>query len=251
MKNFKLTVEYDGTKFNGWQVQAQNERTIQGKIEQALKIIFKKRIRLYGSGRTDSGVHASGQVANFKTSTQKSDNEILNAINANLPPDISIINIQEVPLDFHSQYSAKRKTYRYTILNRKARSAQNRNFYLHFPHTLNVTAMRQDIKNLVGKKDFRSFMASDTALRKTGKTKKTVRTIYDAKIQKKGDLIYIDITANGFLYKMVRNIAGTLIAVGTGKMPKGSIHQILQKKDRILAGDTAPAKGLCLLQVEY
>jgi len=251
MRNIRLTIEYDGTKFKGWQVQAQRNRTVQGEIEKALKKIFNKRIRLIGSGRTDSGVHALGQVANFKTASQMEASEMLRALNGNLPEDISVLEARDARDDFHSQYGAKRKTYRYTILNRKIRCSQQRYFLFQFQYKLNITKMRSASKALIGKKDFRSFMAADPAQKRSGKSKNTVRTIYKITIKKSGDLITIDIEANGFLYKMVRNIVGTLIEIGSGKRPKEEISDILRKKDRISAGDTSPAKGLCLLNVSY
>ncbi len=257
MRNIKLTIEYDGTHFSGWQVQDQRKRTVQGEIEKALKTIFKKKIRLIGSGRTDSGVHALGQVAHFKTTSPTCARqgmptaEMLNALNANLPEDIAVLESSEVPDDFHAQYSAKRKTYRYCILNRQSRSAVKRHSCLHFPHTLNLKAMQEESKSLVGRKDFRSFMAANPAERNTIKDKNTVRTIHAIKILKHDDYIYIRIEANGFLYKMVRNIVGTLLAVGTGKLPKGSIRKILKEKNRSSAPATAASKGLCLLDVSY
>ncbi len=248
-RNIKLTIEYEGTNYHGWQIQAKGHKTIQGQIENALKKIFKKDIRLYGSGRTDSGVHAFGQVANFKVNTSLSLNDIQKAINANTPDDISIIDIEEVPMDFHSQYSAKSKIYRYIILNRQAPSVRDRNFCLHYPYKLNLALMRREAAVLVGRKDFRSFQASDP--RSSYRDKNTIRTVKNISIHKRGDYIFVDIEADGFLYKMVRNIVGTLLEIGRGKLPKGSMEMILLKKDRSAAGDTAKAKGLVLLKVLY
>jgi len=251
MRNIKLTIEYDGTNFNGWQIQGQGHRTVQGDIETALQKIFKKKIRLIGSGRTDSGVHALGQVANFTIASKMPTGEIIKALNGNLAEDVVVLDAKEVPVPFHAQYNAKRKTYRYTILNRKATCAQQRNFCLYFPYKLNLTAMRQEAKSLVGKKDFRSFMASDAKKRLKIAEKDTVRTIYRLDIKKKKDLLLIEIEANGFLYKMVRNIVGTLLDIGTGKLPPGSLKEILSQRNRQFAADTAPAKGLCLIDVKY
>ena len=262
MRNIKLTIEYDGTDFNGWQTQTARKekstpathnvhRTIQGEIEKALKKIFKQGLKLTGSGRTDSGVHALGQVASFKTRSSMPAGEMQNALNANLPDDIAIIKVEEAPSDFHAQYSVKSKTYRYTILNRNMPCAQQRNFCLLYPYKLNIRAMREETKSLVGHHDFKSFTASDPAKRKKGVKENTVRTIKRLTITKKGDFLTLDIEANGFLYKMVRNIVGTLLAVGSGKLAKGSIKQILAKKDRNTAGITAKPKGLALLEVKY
>ncbi|MBF0521877.1 MAG: tRNA pseudouridine(38-40) synthase TruA [Candidatus Omnitrophica bacterium] len=249
MQNFRLTIEYDGTNFNGWQTQAQNCRTVQGEIQKALKIIFKKNITLIGSGRTDSGVHALGQTAHLKIKTAMPTDEILRALNANLPDDISIINVEEMPLKFHAQYGIKTKTYRYTILNRPSRSPQQRNFCLFYPYKLNLKVMKEEAKVLVGKHNFKSFQSTDPARPERGED--SVRTIKRLDIKKKDGRITIDIEADGFLYKMVRSIVGTLIEVGRGKLAKGSMKKILSAKDRSCASPTAPAKGLCLWETKY
>ena len=245
LRNIKLTIEYDGTNFNGWQFQP-GLRTIQGEIQNFLKKIFKEDITLIGSGRTDSGVHAKGQVANFRTTSTMSTLQMCRAFNNNLPEDIAILSVEEVNLKFHAQHSAKRKTYRYTILNREPRSSLQRNFCLRFPYKLNLTLMRQEAKALVGRKDFKAFQAASST-----NPKDSIRRVYKLKITKQGDFIYIDIEANGFLYKMVRNIVGTLLEIGSGRLPKGSIKRILKSKDRTTAGDTTQARGLCLLHVKY
>lgn len=251
LRNIKLTIEYDGTYFEGWQVQRENQKTVQGEIEKALKKILKEKIRITGSGRTDSGVHALGQVANFKTKSEKKISEILNALNGNLTKDIVILKAEDAPLDFHAQYSVKTKTYRYTILNRETRCAQQKKLCLFYPYKLNLRLMREEAKCLVGLNDFKSFQASDPARRLKQKKGSTVRTIKKIDIRKKGDYIYIDIEANGFLYKMVRNIVGTLLEIGHGRLLKGSMKQILSQKNRDSAGYAAKAKGLSLLQVTY
>ena len=247
-RNIKLTIEYDGTDFNGWQVQAKGRRTVAGTIEKALKKIFRKNIRLIGSGRTDSGVHALGQVANFRTDSPMPVERIQKALNANLPEDIAVWKVEEVDADFHSQYSVRSKTYRYTILNRDARSPLQRQFCLAHPYPLNLRRMKEEAKALVGRKDFRAFQASNPSRDEKASTVRTVRRV---DIRKKGDFLYIEIEADGFLYKMVRNIVGTLLDVSQGRLPKGSIKSILTQKDRNLAGDTAKPQGLTLLEVEY
>lgn len=262
MRNIKLTIEYDGTNFCGWQTQtARNgsasqlnrraQRTIQGEIEKVLKKIFKQSLKVNGSGRTDSGVHALGQVAHFKTHSPMAVEEMQSALNANLPDDIAIIKVEEAPLSFHAQYSVKSKTYRYTILNANARCAQQRNFCLYYPYKLNSQRMREEAKSLIGRKDFKSFTASDPAKRKDRKEENTVRTIKRLTIIKKGNNLIFEIEANGFLYKMVRNIVGTLLEVGRGKLKRGSIKKILIQKDRRAAGNTAKPKGLALIEVRY
>ena len=247
-RTIKLTIEYDGTDFQGWQFQIPPNRTIQEEIEKTLKKITKENIRVIGSGRTDSGVHALGQVAHFKTKTKLSNATLLKALNYHLPKDISVLRVQKVKNTFHAQFSAKKKTYRYTILNRIAPSAQERNFAYQFPYPLNVAAIKREAKNLVGRKDFKSFQASEA---RDTKEKSSVRTVSKVSIQKKGDFIYFEIEANGFLYKMVRNIVGTLLDIGTGKLPPGSLKKILAQKNRAAASKTAPAHGLCLVKVQY
>ncbi len=252
MKTYKLTIEYDGTDFNGWQIQGQNNRTVQAEIERALEHIAKKRVHVLASGRTDSGVHAKGQVAHFRSAAIRLNcQDLLRALNANLPDDVSILNVEEVPKNFHAQFDVKRKTYRYTILNRVAPSSLERHVCLHIPYKLNLSKMRQAAVILQGRHDFRSFMASDPAQRATVAKKNTVRQIFSFNIRKKGPFILIDVESNGFLYKMVRNLIGTLLFVGSGKILPGQVSNILKSKDRALAGDTAPAYGLCLLEVIY
>ena len=251
-RNIKLTLEYDGTEFNGWQIQAKGQRTVQGELEKALKKIYPPyrladKIKLHGSGRTDAGVHALGQVANFKTRTILRTEVLRKALNANLPPDIAIVRVEDVPLNFHAQYSAKSKIYRYTILNRDSRPAYARQFCLHFPYQLNLKLLRQEARVLIGRKDFRSFGSLD----KGQGRENTIRHVKRIEIKKRGDYLTIDIEANGFLYKMVRNIVGTLLDVGTGRLPEGSIKKILAQKNRNFASPPAPAQGLCLLKVEY
>jgi len=251
MRNIKLTIEYDGTCFNGWQIQPNNQRTIQGEIETAAKKLFNKNIKLIGSGRTDSGVHALGQVANFKIKSSLGLERIKKAFNALLPADISILTAEEVLSSFHSQYSAKKKTYQYAVYLRKTPSVFYKNFSFHLPQKLNFRTIRDEAKALIGKKDFKSFMSSSPESRKAPNKKNTIREIYRLEVQKKGDFLYIKIEANGFLYKMVRNIVGTLLQLGSGPLPKGSIQKILKGKDRTLAGTTAKPHGLTLLEVAY
>jgi tRNA pseudouridine38-40 synthase len=255
IRNIKLIIEYDGTAFCGWQTQAasaaiKEQRTVQNEIEKILKKLFKHKITLIGSGRTDSGVHALGQVANFKAQSAMPVERIRRALNANLPEDISVIKAEDVPEDFHARYSVKSKTYRYTILNRQGRCALQRNFVLHYPHKLNLRIMRDEAKALVGRHDFKSFSASPAKEQKLKKIN-TVRTIKRFVITKKGDFLICDIEANGFLYRMVRNMVGTLLEIGSGKLKKGSIKHILAQKDRNSAGATAKPKGLALLEVHY
>ena len=247
MRNFKLTLEYDGAGFCGWQKQAKGRRTVQGHLEEKLEKIFKKKIYCIGSGRTDSGVHALGQVAHVKVDTAMTPKQIQKALNAFLDRDVAVLKVQEVPLDFHAQYSVKSKTYRYTILNRSYPSALWRDRAYFYPYKLNLSWMRQAGRDLKGQYDFKSFQAAAIS----DPVKNSVRRVSRLNIQSQGGFIHIVITADGFLYKMVRNIVGTLLAVGCGQIPSRSVHKLLKSKDRTLAPATAPAHGLCLVSVCY
>lgn len=262
MRTIKLTLEYDGTDFHGWQTQTAGhfpssdtphprKRTVQEEIEKSLNKILNTTTKVRGAGRTDSGVHAMNQVAHFHTSSSMKTAEMHKALNALLPADIAVLRLEDVPATFHAQYGAKSKTYRYTILTRQARSALQRRDCLHYPYTLNLRRMRDEAKALIGRKDFKSFTASDPAKRNAENPPNTQRTVKRITISKKGELIHIDIEADGFLYKMVRNIVGALLKAGRGEMSKGGMRKILAQKDRRAAAKTAPAKGLTLVEVRY
>ena len=253
MKNILLKVEYDGTAYNGWQTQkvkpgknsVQSILTVQETIENCLEKILQRKIILTGSGRTDSGVHAEEQVANFKTAADINLPKIKKSLNSILPDDIKIKNVKYADPDFHARFSAKSKIYRYAILNRPYGSVFKRNYVFHCIAPLDVKLMRKEAGVLKGKHDFKSFQASDKKIRSS------IRTIKKINVKKQDDLIFIEVEADGFLYNMVRNIAGTLIEIGRGKMPKGTMSRLLKIKDRTYAGPTAPACGLCLLKVKY
>ena len=244
MRNIKLIIEYDGTKFNGWQKQP-NKPNIQGEIERAIQEITGEKIDLIASGRTDAGVNAIGQVANFKTESEIPVEKFPYAINSKLKKSIVIKSAEEVPERFHSRYSVKEKTYRYTINNSKQGTAIYRDMEYHFPIELNVEKMNEAIKYFEGEHDFSGFKASGTS------SKSSVRTIYKTKLWKEGERIYIELTGNGFLYNMIRIIAGTLVDVGQGKINPEEIQEIINSKDRKKAGKTLPANGLCLMEVKY
>lgn len=259
MRNIKLIIEYDGTHFQGWQTQqsrrgkstVKSPRTVQGEIEAALEKIFKTNVTLDGSGRTDSGVHAAGQVANFKIKNKMPAAEIKNALNGNLPKDVVVIDAKDVNSDFHAQYSAKSKVYRYTVINCDTRSPLRCHFALLYNRQINVSLMRKEAAVLLGRHDFKSFEASDPVRQTKDRRRGTVRTIKRMTVKKKGDEIIFEIEADGFLYKMVRNIVGTLLEIGCGRLPPGSMKAILAQKDRKRAGATAKARGLSLLEVKY
>jgi len=248
MPNICLTIAYDGTHYAGWQVQ-KNAKTIQAELEKALRKILKEKITLIGSGRTDSGVHARAQIANFKTKRTGSRPglELVNALNGNLPEDISIVGAKKVPSKFHSRFDAKGKIYRYTILNSRIDDPFTKNYYHKVRYKLDVPLVKKETKVLIGRHDFKSFQAKSAL----SKIKNTVRTVKRISVKKEKDLIYIDIEANGFLHNMARNIAGTLIEIGRGYLPAGSMRKILSAGDRTKAGPTAPARGLTLIKVKY
>ncbi len=259
MRNIKLIIEYDGTNYNGWQIQDKNQKrkggkvkTIQGVLEGALFNLLGERVRLISSSRTDSGVHAEGHVANFKTSTQMKPAQIRSALNTSLPADISVKKAEEAGFDFNSQYDSVSKTYRYLICNNDYISPFIKRYAYHFRQPLNIRLMREEAKALVGRHDFKAFKTAggDKRTRKF-EDRGSVRRIKRLDINNKNGIIEIIIEADGFLYNMARNIVGTLIEIGRGKFPGGSIKRILEKKERRLAGPTVPAKGLCLLEVKY
>ena len=244
MRNIKLTIEYDGKEFNGWQKQP-NKLNIQGEIERAIEHITGEEVELNASGRTDAGVHALGQVANFKTNSNIPIEKFPIALNTNLKKSIRILNAEEVDERFHSRLSCKQKTYRYVINNSEYGTAIYRNMEFCFPQKLDVEAMKKAAKYFEGEHDFKAFKASGTS------SKSSVRTIFKAEVKKQGERIYIELTGNGFLYNMVRIISGTLLEVGLGKIKTEQIQEIIESKDRLKAGKTLPPQGLFLIAVNY
>lgn len=244
MRNIKLTIEYDGKEFNGWQKQP-NKLNIQGTIEKVISDITKEEIELIGSGRTDAGVHALGQVANFKTNSNIPIDKFAIAINSRLKKSIVIKKAEEVPDRFHSRYNCKQKTYRYVINNSETGSAIYRNLEYNIKMPLDVNKMQEAANYFVGEHDFAGFKASGTS------SKSSVRTIYSAKVIKNNERIAIELTGNGFLYNMVRIIAGTLVEVGLGKIKPEEITGIIESKDRQKAGKTLPPYELYLVEVNY
>lgn len=247
MRNIRLTIEYDGKDFNGWQKQP-NKLNIQGEIERAIELLTgEEKIDLIASGRTDAGVHALGQVANFKTNNHSIPIEkFAMALNTKLKRSIRVIYAEEVDERFHSRYTCKKKTYRYVINNNECESAIYRNFEYHMPVKLDVEAMKRAIKYFEGEHDFKAFKASGTS------SKSSVRTIYLAEVKEaEHGRIHIELTGNGFLYNMVRIIAGTLVDVGMGKIKAESIPKIIAGGDRARAGKTLSPGGLFLMRVEY
>ena len=244
MRNIKLTIQYDGTRYSGWQFQ-KNARSIQEVIQKAIKKITGECVNLIASGRTDAGVHAKSQVANFKTTSKLPAKNIHMALNGVLPEDIVIFHAEEADPGFNAQHMARSKIYRYTIINSNFNDPFLRKFAAKCFYRLDLKVMRRAARLLEGKHDFRAFKTVD------GPEKSCVRTIKSIAIAKDQNVVYIDIKASGFLYNMARNIVGTLIEVGRGKIDLGKVKYILQKKDRRLCGPTMPAKGLCLMKVRY
>ena len=244
MPTFKLTLEYDGTNYHGWQVQP-NVPTIQRALEAAIKQVTQQEMKVTGAGRTDAGVHALAQVAHFSTTAKLSTEEWLRALNSLLPPDIAVLAVEEVSETFHARYSAKSKLYRYHLLTRPHRSALSRSKVLHYPFPLDLTAMQEASRALIGTHDFSSFQGSPTD------TENPVCAISRLEIERFGDEIRFEVEANRFLKQMVRAIVGTLLEVGRGKLQAGDVAGILTAKDRTKAGPTAPAHGLYLVRVDY
>lgn len=244
LKRVKLVIGYDGTNYCGWQIQI-NGITVEEVINRELSRLLGEDIAVIGASRTDSGVHALGNVAVFDTCTKIPAEKISFALNQRLPEDITIQNSEEVPLDFHPRYCNSTKTYEYKILNRRFDIPVLR-LYSHFVYMpLNVDRMRSAADYLVGEHDFKSFCSARTQV------KDTVRTIYSLEVSKRDEMICIRISGNGFLYNMVRIIVGTLIKVGLGVYPPEHVKEILELCDRNAAGPKAPAKGLTLIGIEY
>lgn len=243
-KNIKLTIEYDGTNYAGWQIQ-NNALTVQEKIQEVISKVTGENTQIIGCSRTDSGVHARGFIGNFFTESTIPPERFKYAINNLLPNDIVVIDSREVSLDFHSRYSCKKKTYSYTIINRSDYPAINRNYMHYYNKPLDLDLMKKGSEFLIGTHEFDSFKKAGSSV------KSTIRTIYYINIEKHGDYIKFIIKGNGFLYNMVRIIVGTLIEVGTGKVYPEKVREILLAKDRSKAGKSVPPEGLCLEEVFY
>ena len=244
-RHFELTVAYDGTQYGGWQLQP-NGKTVQEVLEGALAKIAGRAVRIHGSGRTDAGVHARGQVANCSFVTQHKTTTLLRALNANLPEDVRVLRVQEVGPKFHARFSAKGKEYRYRIDCGVVADPFLRAYTWHHPRPLNVAAMRQASRLLRGRHDFSAVSANPMRAVET-----TVRTISKLTVTMQGNLLTISVRADGFLYKMVRSIVGALVKVGEGKLAVEELRKLMKSKKRAALVETAPAKGLFLWQVWY
>lgn len=244
MKRVRLTVSYDGTNYCGWQIQ-NNGITVEEVLNQALRELLDEEISVIGASRTDSGVHALGNVAVFDTETKIPAEKIALALNQRLPEDVKIQKSEEVPADWHPRFCDSIKTYEYKILNRKIPNPLER-FYSYFTYMdLDVAKMKEAAAYIVGEHDFACFCSSGSQVQST------VRRVHSLIVEKNGDMISIRIRGNGFLYNMVRIIAGTLMQVGMGAYSPEYVKEIIASKDRKMAGPTAPACGLTLVGIEY
>lgn len=244
MKRIKLIVAYDGTNYCGWQVQPNGE-TIEGVLNRALSDLLKEDIKVTGASRTDSGVHSLGNVAVFDTESRIPPEKISFALNQRLPEDIVVQDSCQVEDDFHPRHCDSTKTYEYRILNRKMPMPTRRLDTYFFYRKLDLNLMKQGASVIEGTHDFKSFCSANSPV------EDTVRTVYSVKVEKEDDIISIRVQGSGFLYNMVRIIAGTLIQVGLGEIKPEEIPGILEAKNRSAAGPTAPAHGLTMIGIEY
>ena len=243
-KNFKIIIEYDGSAYHGWQRQPE-DISIQSVIENALARICGQHVSLIGSGRTDAGVHAMGQVANFCVNTRHTEDVFLKALNSLLPEDIVIKSCEEMNIDFHARFAAKRKLYQYRILNHPIPTALFRNFAWHIKKPLDLFRMQEACRHLIGSHDFKAFQGQGSDVNDT------IRRIFRAALSRKDRQIIFEIEGDGFLRYMVRNIVGSLVDVGLEKSTPEAFKEILLSRDRTCAGVTAPAQGLFLMAVNY
>jgi len=244
LRNIRLILEYVGTNYHGWQFQP-NVPTIQGTLEDKLFLITQEHLKVVGAGRTDAGVHALGQVANFITQSTIPITAFNSGLNSVLPHDIVVLEADEASHDFDARKSAKSKGYLYSILNRKSPSAVRRNLAWWIPETLDLNTMIEAVRCIPGKRDFSSFQAAEHDMPDPHKT------ILSCSLNREDDMILLDIEADGFLRHMVRIIMGTLVEVGRGKLTPSHIEKIIEARDRRKAGPTAPPHGLCLVGVRY
>jgi len=243
-RNIRLTIAYDGYDYSGWQIQP-GKRTIQGELVEAVSNLFGKRTYVHGASRTDAGVSALGQVGLFETDSPIPTENLPKAITDKLPADIAVLDAAEEAWGFDLIGSVTRKLYRYTIFTGRARPVLSIRHCWHLPARLDVAAMPDAAKLLVGKKDFKSFASA------ADKRKSSIRTVFRCDVNSEDDWFYFDVEGDGFLYNMVRNIVGTLVDIGAGRWPPDKINEILEAKNRAAAGRLAPPQGLCLMWIRY
>ena len=249
-RTLRLTAAYDGSRYHGWQRQAVRGRssrtpTVQETIEAVLRKILQEPVAVIGSGRTDAGVHAIAQVAHVKTRSLLSCARLRRSLNQLLPQDIAVTAVEEARPDFHARFGARRKRYRYRIFIGAVAPPFIRPYVYHAPFGLSLRAMRRELSAIRGRRDFQAFARS------SGAGRRTVRTITGASLARRGDELHLELEGSGFLHTMARSIAGTLIDVGRGRLPAGTVRRMVRTGDRRLAGTTAPPQGLCLMAVDY
>jgi len=249
MRNIKLVLAYDGTEFAGWQIQP-DAPTIQGALAQAIEKLTREKVLPQGSGRTDAGVHALGQVASFSTESSIPTENLLKALNSNLPSSIRVLEVSEVPASFHARKSATGKTYRYRMYRGAVCPPFLSRYVWHYPYPLNENTMAEAAAKVVGEHDFTSFAAVDPE-RGRDEEMSNVRRISLSAYQREGEEFIYTVHGTGFLHHMVRNLAGTFLLVGKGTLQPVEIERILEAKNRSAAGATAPANGLYLVSVDY
>jgi len=247
MRTIRMTVQYDGTDFAGFQVQS-GRRTVQGELEDALDRVTGAPTRIVGAGRTDAGVHAAGQVISFVTQSILEPVTLRRAANAVLPEDVAILDAAEATMGFNARYSARSRAYRYTVWNAEIRSAPDHRYTHHWRHFLDVESMDEAVQRLVGRHDFAAF---STASHGRERPQSTERSLYRAHWWREGARVCLEVVADAFLPHMVRNLVGTLLLVGMHQATPDKMVEILASGDRRRAGVTAPAKGLCLTHVQY
>ena len=245
MYNYRLTIQYEGTRYRGWQVQGNTDRTVQGRLEGVLSRLTGEPVEVHGSGRTDAGVHALGQVANVKLTRPVEPERLLEEVNRYLPEDIAVVALVPAAERFHARLNAVAKTYRYRIWNSAVPNVLERRFLVQYPDPLDLSAMRKAAGDLTGTHDFRSFCG----LRRFRKS--TVRTISAIELTARGPEIRLRFRGDGFLMRMVRILTGTLVEVGAGRRAPDSMPEVLAARDRSAAGPAMPPRGLTLLQVRY
>lgn len=244
-RNIKLILEYDGSRFFGFQRQI-GKPTIQAALEESLSKLFNRPMKIAAAaGRTDAGAHATGQVVNFKVDSTLSPDKIREGLNALLPKEIAVKRAEEVPPDFHARYSARSKIYEYRVLNSQVRSPLLNGRAWHYRYPLNIAAMKKAARKLLGRRDFKSFQAAGSS------AKNSVRHVRHLAITQSKGLVLFTVEADGFLYHMVRNLVGTLLEVGRGTFSLSELQTLTKKRDRTLAGPTVPAQGLTLVSVSY
>lgn len=244
MKNYRLLMEYDGTRYYGWQRQP-NQSTIQGKLESVLSVMCGREVEVIGAGRTDGGVHAKGMTANVRLETENSPQEIRDYLNRYLPDDIAVLEVKEASPRFHARYNAIGKTYCYTCFDGDVKPVFDRKYYTRLEEKPDVERMRQAAEVLQGQHDFRNFCVNPRM------KKSTVRCVDKIVIERDGGYLRFTFHGTGFLQNMVRIMVGTLLEVGCGRMTVEQVKEVLENPDRQKAGPTAPAQGLCLISVDY